>query len=85
MVCKGICLRHKYKKVQKGFYLNGASRCQGHCGGIWLDWLGLFCPCCGMKLRKTPRNKHGKQIRANIEASRYGEELEVPVITVHVK
>ena len=58
MVCKGICSRHKAIRPSTGqCYLIGQKCCQ--VCQIFMDWEGIFCPCCGYKLRVTPRN-HGK-------------------------
>ena len=56
MTCKGICIRYKATKPAKGGrYSNGQRRCQ-MCEEF-LDWEGLWCPCCGYRLRSHPRNK----------------------------
>ena len=64
MVCANICQNYKFSKAGIGtakFYTNGAKRCQT-CGGVWLEWAGIFCPCCNMQLRKTQRNKSKKEL-----------------------
>ena len=63
MPCSNICQNYKFSK--KGiktseYYANGAKRCQALCGGIWLKYDGIWCPCCNMQLRKTQRNKSKK-------------------------
>jgi uncharacterized Zn finger protein (UPF0148 family) len=50
MTCKGICIHHK----ASGRYATGNKRCQ--VCEISLKWDGVFCPCCGYKLRIWPRN-----------------------------
>ena len=56
MVCKGICQRHKALKPNRGGrYLAGQKRCQ--VCQIYINWNGLFCPCCGYRLRTKPRNR----------------------------
>ena len=53
--CKGICLKHKaVGGLRGGRYRNGQKRCQ--VCDIFIDWDGLWCPCCGYKLRGKPRN-----------------------------
>ena len=68
MVCKGICVRHKaLKPVGIGRYSIGQKRCQ--ICETFLIWDGLTCPCCGYKLRTTPRNlgrKGHRKISINI-------------------
>jgi predicted amidophosphoribosyltransferase len=66
MVCKGICSRHKVIRPLNGQrYLIGQKRCQ--VCQIFIDWVGIFCPCCGYKLRITPRNKKLKQTLRNLK------------------
>jgi hypothetical protein len=50
MTCKGICIRHKdsYR------YDTGNKRCQ--ICEIFIKWDGVFCPCCGCRLRTGPRH-----------------------------
>jgi hypothetical protein len=50
MTCKGICIRHKdsYR------YDTGNKRCQ--ICEIFIKWDGLWCPCCGYRLRNGPRS-----------------------------
>lgn len=67
MTCKGI--HNKYKRTRKvgsSNYTDGVKRCN-HCG-LFLDWSGIHCPCCGFKLRVKPRNKYYK---AKFEPGRY--------------
>ena len=55
MTCKDICIRHKAQKpVGSGRYAIGQKRCQ--ICEIFLKWDGLWCPCCGYRLRTKPRN-----------------------------
>jgi hypothetical protein len=67
MVCKGICVRHKaVKPVATGRYSTGQKRCQ--VCEIFLKWDGLWCPCCGYRLRTRPRNLMFKaELRARKE------------------
>ncbi|MFQ5970167.1 MAG: hypothetical protein ACE5J2_06725 [Nitrososphaerales archaeon] len=55
MVCKGICVRYRaQKRYSASRYASGHKRyktCE-----IFMNWYGLFCPCCGYKLRTKPRN-----------------------------
>jgi hypothetical protein len=64
MVCKGICIRHKAQKpFGIGRYATG--RCQ--ICEIFIKWDGLFCPCCGYRLRIRPRLfKHKAKLRIPI-------------------
>lgn len=49
--CKGKCI--PFKIIANG-YKTGAKRCQS-CG-IMLKYDGIWCPCCGQKLRTRARN-----------------------------
>jgi hypothetical protein len=64
MTCRGICLRHKaHKPVGSGRYAAGQRRCQ--ICEIFIKWDGLWCPCCGYRLRTKPRNlKYKAKLRA---------------------
>lgn len=85
MTCKGICVRYKAQKpVGTGRYASGQRRCQ--ICEIFIKWEGLWCPCCGYRLRTKPRNlKYKAKLRARVEAdsieaktiSAAPEELEI--------
>ena len=54
MVCKGVCIRHKASgPISYGRYAMGQKRCQ--ICEIFIKWDGIFCPCCGCRLRIGPR------------------------------
>ena len=61
--CKGRCKIYKAKFVKGGRrYLEGQKNCS--VCGIFIRWDGLYCPCCGMKLRWKPRNpKYKKELK----------------------
>jgi len=75
MTCKGICVRYKAQKpVGTGRYASGQRRCQ--ICEIFIKWEGLWCPCCGYRLRTKPRNlKYKAKLRARVEADS-AEEVE---------
>jgi len=58
--CKNICKDYKAKgkAPSGGRYRNGQKRCQ-FCE-IYIMWEGLYCPCCGSRLRNKPRNRKYK-------------------------
>lgn len=59
MTCNGICLKHKASgSFIGGRYRYGQKRCQ--VCDLFITWSGLWCPCCGYKLRSKPRNKKYK-------------------------
>jgi len=66
MTCKGICVRYKAQKpVGTGRYASGQRRCQ--ICEIFIKWEGLWCPCCGYRLRTKPRNlKYKAKLRARV-------------------
>lgn len=57
MSCKGLCETiYKAKSMFGGDrYANGQKLCRARCGGIFVQWSGLWCPCCSCKLRTKPR------------------------------
>jgi hypothetical protein len=61
MVCKGICIRHKAQKPYgaSGRYATGQKRCQ--VCEIFLKWDGMWCPCCGYRVRTRPRGQKFKE------------------------
>ena len=63
MICKGICIRHKAcKPLGCGRYAAGQKRCQ--ICEVFIKWDGLWCPCCGCRLRMGPRLfKHNAKLR----------------------
>lgn len=55
MGCKGTCTRYQAPKpVGVGRYASYQRRCQ--ICEIFIKWDGLWCPCCGYRLRTKPRN-----------------------------
>lgn len=60
MACKGICSRYKAQKPmwERGRYASGQRRCQ--ICEMFIEWDGLWCPCCGYRVRSKPRNSKYK-------------------------
>jgi hypothetical protein len=85
MVCRDICKEYKFTRTDpssKQIYLDGAKRCNSFCM-LFIRYEGSFCPCCGMKLRTRPRNKHGKAMLQKIDSKRSGAKPEIePFIRV---
>ena len=76
MVCKGICIRHKASKpVEKGRYATGQKRCQ--VCEIFIKWDGLWCPCCGYRLRTKPRNI---KYKAKLHENKKDEEIQQQIL-----
>jgi|SRR6187200_367119 len=60
MVCKNICERLGCKpSFEYNQYIDGKKYCR-RCETYFYH-NGLFCPCCGMQLRRTPSTKNGKE------------------------
>lgn len=55
--CKGICNKFKatHPGSNQGRYDAGQKRCQ-QCGK-YINYEGIFCPCCGYRLRLGRRSK----------------------------
>ena len=65
MTCKGKCSLYKAIRpmpISKGIsrYAAGQKRCQ--VCEVWMEWDGIRCPCCSIKLRCHPRRKDGKVV-----------------------
>jgi predicted amidophosphoribosyltransferase len=59
MPCKGVWIHHK----ALGPYASGYKLCK-ECS-LFIKWDGLWCPCCGYKLRTGPRKlKYKIKLRA---------------------
>jgi len=78
MTCKGICIRHKAQKpVHLGRYAMGQKRCQ--ICELFIKWDGLWCPCCGYRLRTKPRNlKYKAKLRARNRLDKEDRLLSLP-------
>ena len=60
MVCRNICDRLECKpSFEYDQYIVGKKYCR-RCE-VYFYHSGLFCPCCGMQLRRTPASKNGKE------------------------
>ena len=61
------------KACWSGRYASGQRRCQ--ICEIFIKWEGLWCPCCGYRLRTKPRNlKYKAKLRARVEADSKSEK-----------
>ena len=82
MTCKGICTRYKAQKpVGTGRYASGQRRCQ--ICEIFIKWEGLWCPCCGYRLRTKPRNlKYKAKLRARVEAEAQSQKVQAQPIEI---
>lgn len=58
--CKGNCTQYKAKKPIDGRrYAAGQKFCET-CH-IYINWEGLWCPCCCRRLRFNPRKSEAKE------------------------
>ena len=64
MTCKGICIRHKAQKPV-GSAVMQVVKSAVKFVKYFIKWDGLWCPCCGYRLRTKPRNlKYKAKLRA---------------------
>lgn len=60
MCCKGVCAKYIIKIVVKALrYSNGLKRCQ--VCEVYIKWEGVYCPCCGGRLRTKARSNKCRQ------------------------
>jgi len=63
MPCKGICDRFKAKRpmpISLGISRYGAGQKRCQVCEMWVEYEGIRCPCCSVKLRCHPRRRDGK-------------------------
>ena len=71
MPCNQVCEKYRFvRDKHEKIYNSGASRCNGRCQ-IFLQFDGSYCPCCGVKLRKSPRNKQFLKANGTERYKRY--------------
>ncbi len=67
--CSGKCIPYKaIMPSHRGRYESGQKRCNS-CN-LYIFWDGHFCPCCGIRLRTSPRNSKHKQKFLKIQSQR---------------
>ncbi len=73
MPCRELCttvLKAK-RPPSGGVYLSGVRLCNSiHCSGQWVKCDGMFCGCCGVRIRTKPRSKAGKEISEYLDSIR---------------
>ena len=58
--CTEKCKNYKDQKPGRaGRYVTGQRRCQ-FCE-VFIQWEGLYCPCCNSRLRCGPKSRQGKE------------------------
>ena len=60
MVCRSICETLAKPAFEYNQYVEGKKYCR-RCEVFLFYNGGLFCPCCGMQLKRTPTAKRGKE------------------------
>ena len=60
LVCKGRCKIMPHKKTVRHAVAKGYKRCS-KCA-VSIQWEGLYCPCCGQRLKISPRNNKSRQV-----------------------
>ena len=70
MHCNGSCKKYKATGSTRegGRYEQGQKRC--HRCEIYIEWEGLWCPCCGYLLRTKPRGTKPKRRKMLMRKSR---------------
>lgn len=55
--CRNICNRFKnILNLRNGsYYQQNWENCRCSICNVYLKWDGIFCPCCGYRLRRRPR------------------------------
>ena len=74
MICRMICLCYKpERRVGSSRYSGGQKHCR-HCD-LFIKWEGLWCPCCGYRLRTKPRHsKYKAKLRIIIKQQKEEKE-----------
>jgi hypothetical protein len=75
----GICVRHRAQKPPGAFgrYATGQKRCQ--VCEIFLKWDGMWCPCCGYRVRTRPRgHKFKERLRIMNQNMKTNSSVNIP-------
>jgi len=67
ITCTGVCQDHRawMPAHNQSRYALGQKRCT-KCG-VFMDWEGLYCPCCGFKLRTNRRGSKRQVVSAILQ------------------
>ena len=67
MICRHKCVESIYepKKTVRGDLREKYKRCS-HCY-IFIKWEGIYCPCCCVRLKVSPRNNRARQRYAELK------------------
>ena len=71
--CKGQCqLKYTTKKTIANAKENGYKRCSKCL--VFIKYEGVYCPCCGVRLKTSPRNNKSRKVYQELKAA-YNENL----------
>jgi len=59
-MCKGICIRYKAIGYTGRYRYDDGQKLCPVCEEF-LNYLGIRCPCCSVKLRTTPRGNRARK------------------------
>lgn len=64
LICKNICLNpeYKHKKVVRNLLKTNYKKCS-KCV-IFIEYDGVYCPCCGIKLSKRRKKNNFENYNA---------------------
>ncbi len=66
--CNEICKRHRATRPVDGKRYSMGQKCCKTCS-VFMKYDGIYCPCCGYRLRTMPRHtenrKEVRMIRVN--------------------
>ena len=65
-ICKGHCTASTYesKKLVRGMFKTEYKRCS-KCS-IFIKYSGIQCPCCGCRLKISPRNSTARKMNRDL-------------------
>ena len=61
LICKGKCIiKYETKKTVVNARENGYKRCSKCL--VFMKYEGTYCPCCGVRLKNSPRNNKSRKV-----------------------
>ena len=61
LICKGQCIiKYETKKTVANARENGYKRCSKCL--VFMKYEGIYCPCCGVRLKNSPRNNKSRKV-----------------------
>lgn len=71
MVCRNLCERLNSNTIYGQSHYDGGKKYCRRCEVYYYNQ-SMFCPCCGMALRRSPADRRGKE---RLRQSRHSKEL----------